>query len=92
MAKKDLDQADVLDPIFNQVTVRVEVACRALGISTWSAYQAVRRGDFPVPTIKVGRRIVVPTAPLRKALGLGDEPITGGVTTGTPIVAGADER
>jgi hypothetical protein len=54
--------------------VRVYFACRVLGVSTWSGYQAIKRGDFPVRTIPVGRRIVVPTAPLRKILGLEGEP------------------
>jgi hypothetical protein len=51
-------------------------AIRALGVRTdvptagdiiagWcktEAYNAVKRGDFPVPVIKVGRRLVVPVA------------------------------
>lgn len=67
------DLADTMRAIRQQPTVTVEVACRALSVSSWAAYQAIKRGDFPVPTIAVGRRIVVPTAPLRKVLGM-EEP------------------
>jgi hypothetical protein len=62
--------AEVLEAIRSQPTVNVDIACRALSVSPWAGYQAIKRGDFPVPTLSVGRRIVVPTAPLRRALGL----------------------
>ena len=29
-----------------------------LSVSEWSIYESVRRGDCPVPPIRVGRRIV----------------------------------
>lgn len=54
-----------------QPTVTVEFAGEALGISRGSAYEAAARGD--IPTIKIGRRIVVPTAALRRMLGLDQE-------------------
>lgn len=43
-------------------------AGRALGLSRSSAYLAAKRGD--IPTIRIGGRVVVPTAPLRRLLGL----------------------
>ena len=49
-------------------TVTVEQAGAALGIGRASAYEAARRGD--IPTIRIGRRLVVPTAALRRMLGL----------------------
>lgn len=67
-AVPDLDAAMVA--IRERPTVDVPIACAALAISTWSGYQSIKRGDFPVPTLTIGRRIVVPTAPLRRALGL----------------------
>ena len=67
------DMAEIMEIIRSQPTVKMDVACPALGVSTWAGYQAIRRGDFCVPTLSIGRRIVVPTAPLRRALGL-DEP------------------
>lgn len=51
-----------------QATVTVEFAGEALGISRGLAYDAARRGDLP--TIRVGRRLLVPTAALRRMVGL----------------------
>jgi excisionase family DNA binding protein len=39
-------------------TVTAEELAERLGTSPWSIYQAVRRGECPVPPIRVGRRIV----------------------------------
>ncbi len=43
-------------------------AGQALGLSRASAYAAAERGD--IPTIRVGRRLLVPTAALRRMLEL----------------------
>lgn len=43
-------------------------AAELLGMSRFSAYAAVRAGD--VPCLRIGRRILVPTATLLKQLGL----------------------
>jgi len=50
--------------------VTVEDAGRALGLGRSLAYEAVKTGE--IPSIKIGGRITVPTAPLRKMLGLDD--------------------
>jgi excisionase family DNA binding protein len=50
-------------------TVPVDVAAQLLGISRASAFRAVHRGQLP--SIRLGRRIVIPTAALRALLGLG---------------------
>ena len=50
-------------------TVPVDVAAELLGISRASAFRAVHRGQLP--SIRLGRRIVIPTAALRALLGLG---------------------
>jgi excisionase family DNA binding protein len=47
-------------------TLTVEEAARVLGISRSSAYEAVRRGDLP--TVKIGRRYVVPRVALERLL------------------------
>lgn len=66
-------------------TTWTEKAIRALGVRTdvptagaivagWcrtEAYDAVKRGDFPVPVVRVGRRLVVPVAPILELLRLG---------------------
>jgi predicted DNA-binding transcriptional regulator AlpA len=54
-------------------TVPVEDGAYALGISRSSAYQAIAAGEFPVATIRVGRRLRVLTADLVRVLeGSGD--------------------
>jgi predicted site-specific integrase-resolvase len=50
--------------------VTVEQAAQMIGVSSWSMYGAIKRGEAPMPVIRVGRRIVVPTQPLRELLGL----------------------
>lgn len=54
----------------DQPTISVEEAGEALGVSRSAAYLGVRSGE--IPSIRIGRRIVVPTAALRKLLGLDD--------------------
>ncbi len=51
-------------------TITVEEMADALGIGRTGAYDAVRRGDLP--SIRIGRRIVVPVAELRRLVGLDD--------------------
>jgi hypothetical protein len=53
-----------------EVSVPVEVAGRALGIRRPSAYNAIRSGELP--HIKIGHRIAVPTAWLRRQLQIED--------------------
>ena len=50
----------------NRPTLGVEEAGRVLGISRVLAYQAVRSGELP--SISIGRRILVPTVELRRML------------------------
>lgn len=45
-----------------------------LGISRQQGSRLVEKGEFPVPVLKLGRTRRVPTAPLRKLLGIeGDQ-------------------
>lgn len=48
-------------------TVTVEQACEILGVGRNSGYEGVNSGQ--IPSIRVGRRIVVPTGQLRRLLG-----------------------
>jgi excisionase family DNA binding protein len=50
-------------------TVSVEEAGQILGISRALAYQAVRRGELP--TIRLGKRYLVPRVALERLLGGG---------------------
>jgi excisionase family DNA binding protein len=52
----------------SRMTVTVEEAAQLLGIGRQSAYQAARTGELP--TIKLGRRLLVPRAQLDTLLGV----------------------
>ena len=47
-------------------TYTVDQAAELLGIGRNTAYEAVRRGE--IPTIKIGRRLLVPRAALERML------------------------
>lgn len=49
-------------------TITVEQASELLGISLRSAYRAARTGELP--TLRLGRRILVPTPKLLRMLGV----------------------
>lgn len=49
-------------------TLTVDAVARILHVSRASAYQAVHQGELP--SLRMGRRILVPTAKLRRLLGL----------------------
>ena len=66
------DSAAMVPNAAERPTTRVEDAARALGISRSAAYEGVRRGE--IPSIRIGHRIVIPTAALRRMLGLDPEP------------------
>lgn len=51
-----------------RMTVTVEEAAHLLGIGRQSAYQAARAGELP--TIRLGRRLLVPRCKLDALLGL----------------------
>jgi excisionase family DNA binding protein len=50
----------------NRMTMTVEQAAEALGVSRGSAYEAVRTGQLP--TVRLGRRVLVPIEGLRALL------------------------
>ena len=60
----------------NQPTMQVDDVAKALGVSRATVYTGVQTGE--IPSIKLGRRIVVPTAAVRRMLqldmSLSDEP------------------
>lgn len=60
-----------LDPATTP-TVTVPEAARFLGISRGSGYEAARTGDLP--TIRIGKRLLVPTARLLEMLGQTSSP------------------
>ena len=54
------------------LTVDVVTAGRAFGIGRDVSYRLARRGDFPVPVLRAGKRFLVTKAALLGALGLAD--------------------
>lgn len=50
----------------DRVTLTVEEAAKALGIGRGLAYEAVGRGE--IPTVRIGRRLLVPRAALQRLL------------------------
>jgi excisionase family DNA binding protein len=56
------------------VTITVEEAARFVGMSRSAAYRAAAKGQLP--TVRLGRRLRVPTAKLLAMLGLdGDQAV-----------------
>lgn len=56
----------------DQPTLTVEHTAAVLGISRSSAYAAINRGEIPV--IRLGSRLLVPTAAIRQMLGIDPAP------------------
>lgn len=52
----------------NRVTITVTETAELLGIGRTSAYEAIRRGELP--SLRIGRRLVVPVTQLLAALGV----------------------
>jgi hypothetical protein len=58
---------EVLPDPRKEPVVNIERTAKVLGVSRGSAYEAARRGE--IPTIRIGHRLVVPTAALLRMLG-----------------------
>jgi hypothetical protein len=58
------------------------------GLCRDESYRAVKRGKFPVPVLRVGRRLIVPVQPILQLLGL-DTP-AGGPSPEAPPAAAAE--
>jgi hypothetical protein len=62
-------EQDKIREALNGLTVPVwPIAGRALGLGRDATYRAARNGELP--TIRIGGALRVPTAPLRRMLGL----------------------
>jgi excisionase family DNA binding protein len=59
-------------PLVERLTVTVEEAAVMLGISRTTAYGCASRNE--IPTVRLGRRVVVPTAALMAMLTGGGRP------------------
>jgi excisionase family DNA binding protein len=58
--------------------VTADEAFAELGIDRTTGYRAIKEGTFPLPVIRVGRLIRVPTAALRRLLATDDAAIDEG--------------
>ena len=56
----------MMTPAEEKLVYTVEQAGNLLGIGRSGAYEAVRRGD--IPTIRIGRRILIPKVALDRML------------------------
>lgn len=69
------------EAILAAAAVNLTLACAAMDISPTTGSRLIARGEFPVPIIRMGARVIVPTAPLRQLLHLddvaGDAPASG---------------
>ncbi|MGO9198394.1 MAG: helix-turn-helix domain-containing protein [Acidimicrobiales bacterium] len=61
-------------PVEQRLVFTVEEAAQLLGISRSFAYEAVQRGD--IPSMRIGRRILVPKAALQRFLQTAPQPTT----------------
>jgi hypothetical protein len=55
------------------------------GLCRDEAYRMAKRGDFPVPVVRIGRRLVVPVAPILRLLQMEGTPAD--PASGTDITA-----
>ena len=71
------------DELRSRLTITVDEAAAALGLGRTATYDAVRRGE--IPSVRLGRRVLIPTGPLLEMLGAGSD------STEDPVVED-DER
>ena len=57
-----------------RLTVNVEEFAQIVGIGRNTAYECVRRGV--IPSIRLGRRIIIPVKAIERLIGCDDESIT----------------
>ena len=66
MQEKNTAKALSPEELLTKTTLTIEEMALTLGIGRNSAYEAVKRGD--IPSIRIGRRILVPTKALDNLL------------------------
>ena len=59
----------------SEQTLSVPEAGKALGISRQTAYELARRDEFPLPVLRVGKKLRVSTIALARLLGAEDAQI-----------------
>jgi hypothetical protein len=61
------EEVEALEDWRNKSTVTIEEGAPIIGVSRGSAYAAARTGE--IPTLRIGKRLLVPVAALRRLLG-----------------------
>jgi len=64
--------AEAREEILNSAAVTLTTACAAMRVSQATGSRMIAAGKFPVPIVRMGSRVIVPTEPLRKALYIDD--------------------
>ncbi|MBD2760113.1 excisionase family DNA-binding protein [Yimella sp. cx-573] len=64
------DTAAAQDAVLARLTLTVDEAAVVLGVSRDVAYRAIEAGELP--SLRLGRRIVIPAAKLLDLLGAGE--------------------
>jgi len=72
----DLETSTTAVVDLSRPVLTAEQAFALLGIDRKTGYRAIQTGSFPVPVVRVGRVIRVPTAPLARLLTDGALPAT----------------
>jgi hypothetical protein len=70
-SKRKTDSRSMRQVLAEEASVSVEVAGKALGIKRSSAYAAIANKELEF--IKIGRRIAVPTAVIRRLLKIEEQ-------------------
>jgi hypothetical protein len=68
MARSETENPKLLE-LLTQATTSVPIAGSVFyNLGRNASYEAARRGD--IPTLRIGRKLIVPVAPMAKRLGL----------------------
>lgn len=51
-------------------TVNVPTAARLLGVGSNTAYELIKRGEWPTRVLHLGKKILIPVADLAELLGV----------------------
>jgi hypothetical protein len=64
--------AELISALPVSETCSVEVAAARLGLSRGKAYELARLNALPVPVLRFGRKLAIPTRALDRLLGIED--------------------
>jgi len=76
------------NPTDHPLTLTVEQAAKLLGIGRSTAYELVHTGD--IPSLRLGRRIVVPIGQIATQLGIGSDVVVSALAIARDQEAGTE--